>query len=133
PRPGPAPAPRPRRSARARVLRCRFRPREQIALVSIRRNGDDATPGIDAIALRVVTVAEFVARDRPGGGGLRRRRIVRTLDGHALAGAVDSIALGIDPVVVLVHAIGRDRLARIGLRPGLGVRALGSDAMPIGV
>jgi hypothetical protein len=35
------------------------------------------------------------------------------LDGHSAPRAIDLIALGIDPVVVLVHPIGRNRLAWI--------------------
>ena len=35
------------------------------------------------------------------------------MDGHSAPRAIDLIALGIDPVVVLVHPIGRNRLAWI--------------------
>src|SRR5215216_1596826 len=57
-------------------------------LVSGLRRGDDAATGIDAVTLRVVAVAEFVARDRLG-RGLGSLRVVRDLAGQRAAGAVD--------------------------------------------
>ncbi len=56
------------------------------------------------------------------------RTIIEAVDGHAVARAIDAIARGVDPVVVLVQPIGRHRLAWIGL----GARFLVGDARVVG-
>src|SRR5690242_15125287 len=77
-------------------------PSEAWDLATARRRGDDVTAGIDPVALRVVTVAELVTRDRLVRVGLRSLRVVRALASDAPAAAVDAIAFGIDLIVVLV-------------------------------
>jgi hypothetical protein len=56
---------------------------------------------------------------------LAPREIIRALDRHAAARAIDGIALGIDPIVVLVHPIGWNRRAWIA-------RFLVGDAIVVG-
>jgi hypothetical protein len=40
------------------------------------------------------------------------RTIIEAVDGHAVTRAIDAIAVGVGPVVVVVQPIGRHRLAR---------------------
>src|SRR5262245_48312873 len=77
------------------------------------RNSSARAGILDAIAPRVVAVAVFVAQHRLAWRDLAPWAVIWALDGHAAPRAVDSIAFGIDPIVVLVHPIRWNRVAWI--------------------